>query len=320
MDIVILDGHVANPGDLSWDAIASQGSLTVYDRTAPADVVARAGRAEALFVNKVVLTADIIDRLPHLRFIGELATGYNNIDIEAARRRGIVVSNVPAYSGDSVAQTVFALLLELTNRVGRYDASVRAGAWTSCADFSYTLGPITELAGLTMGIYGLGNIGSKVAAVAHALGMRVVSSTSKDADAIAPYVEKVSFDEMVARADVISVNAPLTAANRGLFSGAVFRRMKPTALLINTARGPIVDEQALAEALRTGEIAGAGLDVLASEPPAADCLLTAPDLADRCVVTPHVAWQSVAARRRLIDISASNLTAFLAGSPANVVS
>lgn len=319
MDIVILDGHVANPGDLSWDAIASQGSLTVYDRTAPADVVVRAGRAEALFVNKVVLTADIIDRLPHLRFIGELATGYNNIDIEAARRRGIVVSNVPAYSGDSVAQTVFALLLELTNRVGRYDASVRAGAWASCADFSYTLGPITELAGLTMGIYGLGNIGSKVAAVAHALGMRVVSSTSKVADAIAPYVEKVSFDEMVARADVISVNAPLTAANRGLFSGAVFRRMKPTALLINTARGPIVDEQALAEALRTGEIAGAGLDVLASEPPAADCPLTAPDLADRCVVTPHVAWQSVAARRRLIDISASNLTAFLTGSPANVV-
>ncbi len=320
MDIVILDGHVANPGDLSWDAIASQGSLTVYDRTAPADVVARAGRAEALFVNKVVLTADIIDHLPHLRFIGELATGYNNIDIEAARRRGIVVSNVPAYSGDSVAQTVFALLLELTNRVGRYDASVRAGAWASCADFSYTLGPITELAALTMGIYGLGNIGSKVAAVAHALGMHVVSPTSKPADAIPDYVEKVTFDEMIARADVISVNAPLTAANRGLFSADVFRRMKPTALLINTARGPIVDELALADALRAGRIAGAGLDVLASEPPAADCLLTAPDLADRCVVTPHVAWQSVAARRRLIDISASNLTAFLAGSPANVVS
>lgn len=319
MNIVILDGHVANPGDLSWDAIAAQGQLTVYERTAEADILARAAEADALFVNKVVLTADIIDRLPRLRFIGELATGYNNIDIEAARRRGIVVCNVPAYSGDSVAQTVFALLLELTNRVGRYDASVRAGEWASCVDFSYTLGPITELAGLTMGVYGLGNIGSKVAAVAHALGMRVVSSTSKPAADIAPYVEKMSFDDMVAQADVISINAPLTPANRGLFSADVFNRMKPTALLINTARGPIVDEQALADALRSGKIAGAGLDVLAAEPPAADCPLTATDLADRCVVTPHVAWQSVAARRRLLQISADNLAAFIAGHPANVV-
>lgn len=319
MKIVILDGHVANPSDLSWDAVAAQGQLTVYERTAEADILTRAADAEALFVNKVVLTADIIDRLPRLRFIGELATGYNNIDIEAARRRGIVVSNVPAYSGDSVAQTVFALLLELTNRVGRYDASVRAGDWASCVDFSYTLGPITELAGLTMGIYGLGNIGSKVAAVAHALGMRVVSSTSKPATDIASYVEKMPFEQMVSQADVISINAPLTPANRGLFSADVFSRMKPTALLINTARGPIVDEAALADALRSGKIAGAGLDVLAVEPPAADCPLTASDLADRCVITPHVAWQSVAARRRLLQISADNLAAFIAGHPINVV-
>lgn len=319
MKIVILDGHVANPGDLSWEAIASQGELTVYDRTAPAEVVARAADAEAVFVNKVELTADIIGRLPRLRFIGELATGYNNIDVTAAHSRGIVVSNVPAYSGDSVAQTVFALLLELTNRTARYDESVRAGDWSACHDFSYTLGPITELAGLTMGVYGLGNIGSKVAAVAHTLGMHVVSPTSKNVGDIAPYVEKVSFDDMLARADVISINAPLTAENRGLFSTDAFRRMKPTALLINTARGPIVDEEALAEALRAGEIAGAGLDVLACEPPATDCPLISPDLAGRCVITPHVAWQTVAARRRLLQISADNLAAFIAGTPANCV-
>ena len=319
MKIVILDGHVANPGDLSWEAIASQGELTVYDRTAPAEVVARAADAEAVFVNKVDLTADIIGRLPRLRFIGELATGYNNIDVAAAHSRGIVVSNVPAYSGDSVAQTVFALLLELTNCIARYDESVRAGDWSACTDFSYTLGPITELAGLTMGVYGLGNIGSKVAAVAHTLGMHVVSPTSKSVGDIAPYVEKVSFDDMLARADVISINAPLTAENRGLFSTDAFRRMKPTALLINTARGPIVDEEALAEALRAGEIAGAGLDVLACEPPATDCPLISPDLVGRCVITPHVAWQTVAARRRLLQISADNLAAFIAGTPANCV-
>ncbi len=314
--IVILDGYVANSGDLSWQEIASQGELTVYDRTSPDEVIARCSGATAVFTNKVIIDADTIASLPDLKFIGVLATGYNNVDIEAARRAGIVVSNVPAYSTMSVAQLVFAMLLTICNRVSDYSASVSAGRWTSCDDFSYRLGPIEELDGKTMAVYGLGNIGRRVAAIAAAFGMRVVSCTSQPAENLPPYIEKVSRDEMFRRADVLSLNAPLTATNRHFVNAATIALMKPTAIVINTARGPLVDEEALADALASGRLAFAAVDVLAVEPPRQGSPLIG---LDNCIVTPHVAWQSTDARRRLLDVSAANLRAFLAGAPQNVV-
>lgn len=314
--IVILDGYVANSGDLSWHEIASQGELTVYDRTSPDEVIARCSGATAVFTNKVIIDADTIAALPDLKFIGVLATGYNNVDIEAARRTGIVVSNVPAYSTMSVAQLVFAMLLTICNRVSDYSASVAAGRWASCDDFSYRLGPIEELDGKTMAVYGLGNIGRRVAAIADAFGMHVVSCTSQPAENLPPYIEKVSRDEMFRRADVLSLNAPLTATNRHFVNAATIALMKPTAIVINTARGPLVDEEALADALASGRLAFAAVDVLAVEPPRQGSPLIG---LDNCIVTPHVAWQSTDARRRLLDVSAANLRAFLAGAPQNVV-
>ena len=316
MKIVVLDGHVANPGDLSWDKLAALGELEVYPRTAPSEILARCAGAEVVFTNKVVLDAATISTLPALRFIGVLATGYHNVDVAAASRAGIVVCNVPAYSTDSVAQTVFSLLLEITGRVGEYSPEVRGGRWSSCADFSFTLGPITELAGLTMGIYGLGNIGRRVAAIAAAFGMKVVSPTSQAAGNLPNYVSKVTFEEFLGISDVISVNSPLTQDNHGIFNADTFARMRRGVVFINTARGPLVDEPALAAALASGQVGAAGLDVLGQEPPAADNpLLSAPN----CYITPHIAWQSTAARRRLLDISAANLTAFVAGKPQNKV-
>lgn len=320
MKIVVLDGHVANPGDLSWDALAELGDLTVYERTSPDEVVARATGAEAIFVNKILLDKAVIDSLPGLKFIGVFATGYNNIDISAAAARGITVCNVPGYSGASVAQTVFALLLEITNKVSLYNNSVHAGDWANCIDFSYSLGPTEELDGLTMGIYGFGDIGCRVGRIATALGMNVISPTSKPADKLPSWLEKVTFDEMLSRADVISIHAPLTPETRGLFNADAISRMKQGAILINTARGPIVDEDALAAALRSGHLQAAALDVLAQEPPRADNPLLSPELRERVVITPHIAWQSVAARRRLLEISASNLRSFINGTPVNVVS
>lgn len=314
--IVILDGYVANSGDLSWHEIASQGELTVYDRTSPDEVIARCSGATAVFTNKVIIDADTIAALPDLKFIGVLATGYNNVDIEAARRAGIIVSNVPAYSTMSVAQLVFAMLLTICNRVSDYSASVGAGRWASCDDFSYRLGPIEELDGKTMAVYGLGNIGRRVAAIAAAFGMHVVSCTSQPAENLPPYIEKVSRDEMFRRADVLSLNAPLTATNRHFVNAATIALMKPTAIIINTARGPLVDEDALADALASGRLAFAAVDVLAVEPPRQGSPLIG---LDNCIVTPHVAWQSTDARRRLLDVSAANLRAFLAGAPQNVV-
>lgn len=315
--IVVVDGYVANSGDLSWDALAALGELTVYDRTSPDQLIDRCRDAYAVITNKVVIDAAAIDALQSLRYIGVLATGYNNVDIAAARRAGVTVCNVPAYSTASVAQTVFALLLAITNRVESYSASVHAGDWSRCADFSYRLGPIEELDGLTMAVYGLGNIGSRVAAIAHAFGMKVISFTSKQQDALPPYIEKVPRDEMFGRADVLSLNAPLAADNRHFVSGETLALMKPTAILINTARGGLVDEHALAAALREHRIAAAGIDVMDCEPPKADNPLSA---LDNCIVTPHIAWQSTGARRRLLAVTADNLAAFIDGHPQNVVS
>lgn len=314
--IVVLDGYVANSGDLSWDGLSSLGDLKVYERTAPVQVVDRCRGAFAVFTNKVVIDKETIGLLPDLKFIGVLATGYNNVDIEAARRAGITVCNVPAYSTASVVQTVFALLLAITNKVKLYADSVSRGEWISCLDFSYRLAPIEELDGLTMGVYGLGNIGSRVAATANAFGMNVISFTSKPQDRLPEYIEKVSRDEMFARADVLSLNAPLTSDNVNFVNKSTLAMMKPSAILINTARGGLVDEEALSYALRNGVIHAAGLDVLENEPPKANCPLIG---LDDCLITPHVAWQSTAARRRLLAISVANLSAFLAGKPQNVV-
>lgn len=314
--IVVLDGFVANSGDLSWDGLAALGDLKVYDRTSPDEVISRCVGAYAVFTNKVILDRRVIESLSGLKFIGVLATGYNNVDMDAARRSGVTVCNVPAYSTASVVQTVFALLLALTNKVESYCRSVSQGDWASCRDFSYRLAPIEELDGLTMGIYGLGNIGRRVASTASAFGMRVISHTSKSQEQLPDYIEKVSREELFRRSDVLSLNAPLTADNARYVNAATLAMMKPTAILINTARGGLVDEEALAEALRGGTIAAAGVDVLDKEPPSETCPLVG---LDNCLVTPHVAWQSTAARRRLLSVSADNLASFIAGKPKNVV-
>lgn len=312
--IVILDGYVANSGDLSWDALKELGELTVYDRTAPDEVVARAKGAEAIYTNKVLITDELMGELPGLKFIGVLATGYNNVDIEAAKRCGITVCNVPAYSTDSVAQLVFAHLLHIINTIGDYADSVNRGEWAGNRDFSYRLSAFNELAGMTMGIIGMGNIGRRVAAIAQAFGMKVITNSGRE---LPEGVERVGLDELFKRSDVISLNSALTPATKGIINREALAMMKPTAVLINTSRGPLVDEEALADALREGRIAGAGIDVLCEEPPRSGSPLIG---CPRCYVTPHIAWQSSQARQRLVDISIENLRKFCFGDPQNVVS
>lgn len=316
MKIVILDAYVANSGDLSWDALSELGDLTVYNRTAPDEVVGRAREADAIFTNKVVIDKDIIGKLPGLKFIGVLATGFNNVDIKAAKEAGITVCNVPAYSTEAVVQTIFAHLLNITNRVKEHSDSVRCGDWTNCRDFSYRLGPIAELAGITMGIYGLGNIGKRVACVANAFGMKVIALTSKMKRDLPDYITPVDKTEFFGGSDVLVMCAPLTPENVNFINETTIEMMKPGAIVINTARGGIVNSVALAKALEEGHVAAAGVDVLVNEPPLeSEPLLHAPN----CYITPHYAWQSDAARRRLLEISASNLRAFIDGKPANVV-
>jgi glycerate dehydrogenase len=314
--IVILDGYATNPGDLSWDGLERLGTLTVYDRTVPAEVEERARDAAVVLTNKVALDAPTIAALPELRYIGVMATGYNVVDVAAAKEQGIVVTNVPAYGTRSVAQMVFALLLELTQHVGYHAQTVREGRWSCGPDWSYRDFPLIELDGLTLGVIGYGRIGREVAGLGRAFGMQVVSATRTPAAQRSEGVTFLSVDEIFTRADVVSLHCPLTAETDGLVSRERLARMKPTALLINTARGPLVDEAALAEALQRGTIAGAGLDVLSVEPPRPDNpLLTAPN----CIITPHMAWATTAARRRLTRVLEENLAAFLAGQPQNVV-
>lgn len=317
MKIVVLDGYGMNPGDLSWSEIEALGSLTVYPRTAPADVLARAAGADAVLTNKTVLDGATLRALPGLKYVGVLATGYNVVDIDTARELGIVVTNIPAYSTASVAQMVFAHLLAVTNRVEHFTADNHAGRWTACPDFCYWDESVTELAGKTFGIVGFGNIGSAVARIALAFGMRVLAFTSKAADALPEGVEKAAdMRELFSRSDVLSLHCPLTADTRRLVCADTLALMKPSAILINTGRGPLVDEAALAVALNAGKLRAAGVDVLSSEPPAADNPLLS---ARNCYITPHIAWASTEARRRLMAITASNLRAFLAGSPVNNV-
>ncbi len=321
MRIVVLDGYTANPGDLDWQAFSALGELTVHDRTPPGQVVARAAGAEAILTNKTKLDATALKALPQLRYVGVLATGVNVVDLQAARAQGVAVTNVPAYGTASVAQATIALLMELANRVGRHDHAVHAGEWVASEDFCFTRARLTELDGLTLGIVGLGAIGQAVARVAQAFGMRVVAASSGRSSAPSrptdsAGIERVPLDELFATADVISLHCPLTPENAGLVNAERLAKMKPTAFLLNTGRGGLIDEAALAAALRAGQLAGAGLDVLSSEPPAADNpLLSAPN----CIITPHLAWATQAARRRLLATAAENLRAFAQGKTLNVV-
>lgn len=317
MNIVILDGYTTNPGDLNWDAMKSLGGFTHHDRTPPERIVSRAAGAEIIIVNKTLITREVIAALPRLRYIGLLSTGVNVVDLAAARERGIIVTNVPAYSTPSVVQLTFALLLELTQHVGYHSQTVRKGQWTASADFCYWDYPLVELAGLTMGIVGFGRIGQAVSKVALAFGMHVLAHGPRLTATNHAGVDVTSMDDLLRRSDVVSLHCPLTEQTRGLINTEALAKMKPSAYLLNTSRGPLVDQHALAEALTSGRLAGAGLDVLSAEPPPADNpLLQAPN----CIITPHIAWGTRAARSRLIDVATANVQAFLDGRPANVVS
>ena len=314
--LVILDAYATHPGDLSWAPVEALADCTVHDRTSPADVLARIGDASAVMLNKAVLDARTIATAPHLAYVGILATGWNTIDLAAAKTRRLVVTNVPGYSTASVAQHALALLLELTNQVARHSADARAGGWARNPDYCYRLTPQIELAGLTLGIVGFGQIGQAAARIGQAFGMRVLANRRDHAQPPPEGVEYADLDRIFTESDVVSLHCPLSPATAGMVDAKRLAQMKSTAFLINTSRGPLVVEQDLADALRAGRLAGAGVDVLSTEPPApGNPLLSAP----RCLVTPHVAWATDAARKRLIDIAAANFRAFLAGQPVHLV-
>lgn len=315
MKIVVLDGYTLNPGDLSWDRIKRQGDFTVYERT-PADLtVKRASNATAIFTNKVVIDAAIISQLRDLKFIGVLATGFNVVDVEAARQAGVVVCNIPAYSTHSVAQMVFAHILHFTQHIAQHAASVSNGDWVKSTDFSYSLTPQTELAGKTIGIIGFGQIGQAVARIALAFNMKVIfnnrSLNETELDAT-----QTDLKTLLSGSDFISINCPLTDENKGFINKETIRLMKRTAFVVNTGRGPLVNEHDLADALNSGRIAGAGLDVLSTEPPFENNPLPK---AKNCFITPHIAWATLEARQRLMKIAAENLEAFVEGKPINRV-
>ena len=316
MKIVILDGFTANPGDLSWKGLEELGTLTVYDRTKPEETIARAAEADIVLTNKVIINREVMAQLPQLKYIGVLATGYNVVDIEAAHERGIIVTNVPAYSTESVAQMVFAHLLTVTNRTEHYAIQNRQGRWSKNPDFCYWDFPHLELAGKTFGIVGLGNIGRRVAEIALAFGMQVKALTSKSANALPAGIEKADLEELLASSDIISLHCPLTDSTRHLINRETLSLMRPSAILINTGRGPLVDDQAVAYALAEGQLAAFCADVLTEEPPKANNpLLSQPN----AFITPHIAWATEEARSRLLQVAISNVQAFLNAKPQNVV-
>ena len=315
--IVILDGYTANPGDLSWGELKELGALTVYERTQPEETVARAKEAEMVLTNKVLLRRQEIEQLPNLKYIGVLATGYNVVDLEAARERGIIVTNVPAYSTESVAQMVFAHLLTVTNRTEHYAIQNREGKWTASPDFSYWDTTLTELAGKTFGIVGLGNIGKRVAAIAQAFGMKVIAYTSKAASQLPEYIEKKTMDELLRESDVLSLHCPLTADTQQLINRETLQKMKSSAILINTGRGPLINDQDVAEALNNNRLRAYCTDVLTEEPAKSDNPLLQCEYA---YITPHIAWATCEARTRLIEIATENVKAFIEGKAQNVVS
>jgi glycerate dehydrogenase len=314
MNIVILDAYTANPGDCNWSALEELGACKIYDRTASADVAIRAGEADVLLTNKTPIGGDTIAQLPRLKYIGVLATGYNIVDIGAAGERGIPVCNVPEYGTANTAQAAFALLLELTNRTGHHAETVRAGRWSASKDFCYWDGPLVDLQGATLGIVGCGKIGETVARMGRAFGMRILAHR-RNPPAGADF-EYVSLEELLRQSDVVSLHCPLTEDTKGMINRERLSWMKPGALLINTARGPLINEADLAAALEGGVIAGAGLDVLSVEPPPADNPLLK---AKNCVITPHIAWATPNARKRLIAETVENVRLWQMGSPRNVV-
>jgi len=316
LKIVILDGQVANPNDLSWEAIATQGNLKIYPRTTDEQLLDRAKGAAILIVNKRTLKEPILKQLPHLKLICTLATGYNNIDIDAANRLGITVCNAVGYSSPSVAQHVFALLLALINRVDLHNQSVQQNGWANSIDWCYWKSPMMELAGKTMGIYGYGKIGEQVANIALAFGMNVIAVRRSQQAPSNPAVKLVDLKTLLQESDILSLHAPLSAKNKGIINQSNLDLMKKTAYLINTGRGGLVNEIALKNALESGQIAGAGLDVLSQEPPPVDHLLLG---VPNCLITPHHAWATRESRGRLIAIVAENIRAFLGGNPQNVV-
>lgn len=316
MKIVVVDGATLNPGDLSWDGLAALGTLEVYSHSSPEETLARCEGAEVAITNKVVFDSATFEALPQLKYIGVTATGYNIVDIEAARDRGIVVTNVPTYGTASVAQMAFALLLELTQNVGHHAETVRQGRWAQSNDFCYWDYPLVELAGLTIGIVGCGRIGQATARVAQGFGMKVIGYDAFPFDGEKLGIEPAALDDLFVRSDVISLHCPLTPDTEGLVNAQRLSLMKPSAFLINTSRGPLVDNDALAAALNEGRIAGAGLDVLSVEPPKDGNPLIG---AKNCFVTPHIAWATRAARERLLQMTVDNLAAFIAGAPQNVV-
>lgn len=316
MKIAVMDGHGVNPGDMSWKPFEEIGQITVYPRTAPEEVVAHVGDADIVLTNKTVFNADVISQLPNVKYIGVLATGYNVVDTEAAHRRGIVVTNIPAYSTDSVAQMTFAHILNITNRVGYYAAKNSDGEWSRCPDFCYWDTPLTDLSGKTIGIVGLGHIGSKVARLAQDFGMDVFAYTSKNAADLPAGINKTTLDGLLGISDIITLHCPLTPSTRELINKESIKKMRRGAILINTGRGPLVNEADVAEALQEGRLGAYGADVMCSEPPAADNPLFAQPNA---YITPHIAWATVEARERLMTIAVNNLKAFVSGNPVNVV-
>jgi len=317
MKIVILDGYTLNPGDLSWEGLKKLGDLTIHDRTAPADVVSRSKDAEIVFTNKTPVNAAALQQLPKLKYIGVLATGYNIVDVDEAKKLGILVANVPGYGTSSVVQMTFALLLELTLHVQRHSDSVRDGKWSRSADFCFWDFPLVELAGKTIGIIGMGHIGGKVADVATAFDMRIIGNSRTRTDqSHRKNFRWAEIPDLLAASDVVSIHCPLFPETRGLINKENLALMKQTAFLLNTSRGPIVVDEDLADALDRDLIAGAGIDVLSTEPPPAGNPLFK---AKNCIITPHISWATKEARARLMDIAVTNLEAFLADKPVNIV-
>ncbi|MBQ2842488.1 MAG: D-2-hydroxyacid dehydrogenase [Clostridia bacterium] len=314
MKITVLDAYTENPGDLSWEWLEKLGECTIYDRTPPELISERTKGCNIVITNKTPLRKELLENLPELRYVGLLSTGYNIVDWEYCKEKGIPVCNIPSYSTSAVAQLVFALILELTNAVGIHSESVHGGEWSECKDFCYWKTPLTELDGKTFGIIGFGKIGKAAAKIASAFGMKVLASTNHPA----PFenVEFCSKDELLAKSDFVSLHCPLTPLTEGMVNAEFLSKMKPTAMLINTSRGQVVDENALAEALKNGKIAGAGLDVLSVEPPKSDCPLIG---IKNCYITPHIAWAGFETRERLMKICRKNVEAFLNGSPINLV-
>lgn len=310
MNICVLDGYTLNPGDLDWGSLSKLGNLKVYDRTMPSEIIERAIESEIVLTNKVIIDDNTMAQLPKLQYIGVLATGYNVVDIEAARKRGIIVTNIPAYSTNSVAQMVFAHILNIVQQVDTYAKEAQEGNWTNCPDFCYYNHTLMELAGKTIGIVGLGNTGMATARIASAFGMKVVALTSKTADRLPEGITPVCLDELLHESDIVSLHCPLTDSTRELINKTTLDKMKKSAILINTGRGPLVNEADLATALNNGVIQAFGADVLSKEPPTADNPLLS---AKNCFITPHIAWATIDARRRLMEIAAENISQFIQG-------